>query len=266
MATYLRGRRFAVRVGNDLPSERAIDAGVTQGSKIGSILFNIYVNDIPSPRNCQTRLCLFADDTAVMSTGESIKVIDDLNYDLEQLGKWLIMWKIKVNADKCQAVYFTRRRKLPDQPKLYRRSIKWSKETKYLGVTLDSRLTYDKHITNIHKKTRSAKARLYPLLARNSKLSLKNKLLLYKTILLPIMAYASPVWGAAAKSHIQKLESTQNIVARQITNAHWFIRNRYILKDLRLTPVISHIKNLATKFFHNVDNHINEAVKEIPHL
>ncbi|GBM30555.1 hypothetical protein AVEN_265008-1 [Araneus ventricosus] len=85
--------------------------------------------------------------------------------------------------------------KVPDPPKLYRRAINWSKDTKYLGVTLDSRLTYDKHITNINKKTRTAKARLYPLLGRKSKLSLKNKLLLYKTILRPIMTYASPVWG-----------------------------------------------------------------------
>ncbi|GBM30554.1 hypothetical protein AVEN_265007-1 [Araneus ventricosus] len=46
-----------------------------------------------------------------MSTGESNKAIEDLNCYLEQLGKWLIMWKIKDNADKCQAVYFTRRRK-----------------------------------------------------------------------------------------------------------------------------------------------------------
>ncbi|GBL84891.1 putative RNA-directed DNA polymerase from transposon X-element [Araneus ventricosus] len=174
------------------------------------------------------------------------------------------MWKIKVNADKCQAVYFTKRRKVPDPPKLYRRAISWSKDTKYLGVTLDSRLTYDKHITNVFKQTRSTKARLYPLLGRNSKLSLQNKLLLYKTILRPKMTYASPVWGAAAHSHIQKLEATQNIIERQIINAPWFIRNRYILKDLRLRPVISHIKNLANKFFHSVDNHTNQAIKDIP--
>ncbi|GBM64282.1 putative RNA-directed DNA polymerase from transposon X-element [Araneus ventricosus] len=196
-----------------------------------------------------------------MRTGESNKVIEDLNNYLDQLGKWLIMWKIKVNSDKCEAVYFTRCRKVPEPPKLYRRAINWSIETKYLGVTLDSRLTYDKHIININKKTRRAKAKLYPLLGRKSKLSLQTKL---KTILRPKMTYASPVWRAAANTHIQKLESTQNIVARQSTNTHWYIRNRYILKDLRLSPVISHVKNLAIKFFHNVDNHTNEAVKEIP--
>ncbi|GBM16888.1 putative RNA-directed DNA polymerase from transposon X-element, partial [Araneus ventricosus] len=66
--TYLQGRLFTVRVGSNLSSERVIRAGVVQGSKVGPILYNIFVNDIPSPRNCQTQLCLFADDTAVMST------------------------------------------------------------------------------------------------------------------------------------------------------------------------------------------------------
>ncbi|GBN41845.1 RNA-directed DNA polymerase from mobile element jockey [Araneus ventricosus] len=177
-----------------------------------------------------------------MSTGEPNKVVEELNNYLDQLGKWLIMWKIKVNADKCQAVYFTRRRKVPDPPKLYRRAFNWSKETKYLGVTLASRLTYDKHITNINKRTRTAKAKLYLLLGRNSKLSLKNMLLLYKTILRPIMTYASPVWGAAAKTHIQKLESTQNIVARQITNAHRYIRNR---ENCRTVNGISQVSSPA---------------------
>ncbi|GBN32149.1 putative RNA-directed DNA polymerase from transposon X-element [Araneus ventricosus] len=153
-----------------------------------------------------------------MSTGESNDVMAELNNYLEQLGKWLISWKIKVNADKSQAVYFTRRRKVPDPPKLYRKAMKWSKDTKFLGVMLDSRLTYEKHINNINRKVRVAK--IYPLIGRNSKLSLRNKLLLYKTIFRPIMNYASPVWGDAAKTHTQKLESAQNIIARQITDAH----------------------------------------------
>ncbi|GBM99653.1 putative RNA-directed DNA polymerase from transposon X-element [Araneus ventricosus] len=206
MATYLPGRRFAVRIGSNRSSEHAIVAGVVQGSKIGPVLFNIYVNDIPSPRNCQTRLCLFSDDTAVMSTGESNDVMTELKNYLEQLCKWLIMWKVKVNAVKCQAVNFTRRRKVPDPPKLYRRAINyWSKETKYLGVTLDSRLTYEKHASNINKKFRGAKVKMYPIIGRKSKHSLRNKLLLYKTILRPIMSYASPVCGSASKMHIQNL-------------------------------------------------------------
>ncbi|GBN59776.1 RNA-directed DNA polymerase from mobile element jockey [Araneus ventricosus] len=79
MTTNLRGRRFALRVGNNFSSERAVAAGVVQGSKIGPKTFNIFINGIPNPRNCQTRLCLFADDTAIMSTGASNNVTEDLN-------------------------------------------------------------------------------------------------------------------------------------------------------------------------------------------
>ncbi|GBL76265.1 hypothetical protein AVEN_234520-1 [Araneus ventricosus] len=75
--------------------ERAIDAGVVQRFNVEPYLFNIYVNDIPSPRNCQTKICLVADDPAIMSTGASDHVMTHLNDYLGQLGRWLIKWKIK---------------------------------------------------------------------------------------------------------------------------------------------------------------------------
>ncbi|GBN30121.1 putative RNA-directed DNA polymerase from transposon X-element [Araneus ventricosus] len=206
-STYLRGRRFAVRVESNLSCERAIAAGVVQGSKVGPKMFNIYINDIPSPRNFQTRLCLFADDTAIMSAGASNNITKALNSYLDLLGKWMISWKIKIKSDKCQAVYFSRRRNTPEYPKLYRRAIPWSDSTKYLGVILDKRLTYKNHIENNRQKVNAIKAILYPLIGRKSNLSLSNKLLLYKSLVRPVMSYASPLWGAAAKSHIKKLES-----------------------------------------------------------
>ncbi|GBM40019.1 hypothetical protein AVEN_217614-1 [Araneus ventricosus] len=96
-------------------------------------MFNIFVSGRPSNRNCQTRLCVFADDTAIMSTGAANKIMEDLNSYLDQLGKWIISWKIKINTEKCQAVYFSRRTTTPGQSEIYRRAITWSNDTKYLG-------------------------------------------------------------------------------------------------------------------------------------
>ncbi|GBL73130.1 hypothetical protein AVEN_159217-1 [Araneus ventricosus] len=62
------------------------------------------------------------------------------------------MWKVKVNTDNCKSDYSTRLRNIPDPPKLYRRAISWSQDTKYLGVTLDSGLSHGKHVNNINKK------------------------------------------------------------------------------------------------------------------
>ncbi|GBO29467.1 putative RNA-directed DNA polymerase from transposon X-element [Araneus ventricosus] len=167
--TYLQGRLFTVRVLSNLSSERVIRAGVVQGSKVGPILFNIFVNDVPSHRNCQTQLCLFADDTAVMSTVTPQTIMDDLNTYLTQLGKWLIQRKIKVNTDKYQTVCFTRRRSNPNPPMLYRPLIHWSNSTKYLGVTLDKKLTYKEHIDNIRNTYNGIKSHLYPLIGRKAR-------------------------------------------------------------------------------------------------
>ncbi|GBM46320.1 hypothetical protein AVEN_195272-1 [Araneus ventricosus] len=160
-----------------------------------------------------------------MSTSASNNITNDLNSYLDLLGKWMISWKVKINTDKCQAVYFSRRRNIAYHPKLYRRAIPWRDSTKYLGVIPHKRLTFKQHITNNRQKVNAVKSILYPLIGRKFKLSLSNKLLLYKSLVRPVMSYASPVWGAAAKSNIKNLESAQNIIARQITNSPWFIRN-----------------------------------------
>ncbi|GBM98322.1 hypothetical protein AVEN_113420-1 [Araneus ventricosus] len=76
--------------------------------------------------------------------------------------------------------------------------------------------------------------------------------------------YASPVWEAAAKSHMKKLESAQSIIARQITNSPWFIRNRYIDKDLKLKTIEEHFKKLSLNFLNKLENNNNPAIKEIP--
>ncbi|GBO34686.1 RNA-directed DNA polymerase from mobile element jockey [Araneus ventricosus] len=200
-----------------------------------------------------------------MSTGISQpEISDNLNNYLAELGKWLIRWKIKVNVDKSQAVYFTRKRTTPPPPKLYRKPIPCSNETVYLGVTIDKTLTYKNHITKVRDKFKAAKQKLYPLLGKHSKLSLENKLLTYKSLLRPLITYASPVWGAAAKTHLNKLEGLQNTTVRQITNSPWYLRNQNILKDLNLQTIAQHNLKLAKKFFRKIDSSTNGAIIAIP--
>ncbi|GBN36961.1 RNA-directed DNA polymerase from mobile element jockey [Araneus ventricosus] len=261
MNSYLHGRGFTVRVGNSFSSGRIIEAGVVQGSRLGPQCFSIFVNDIT--RNQETHICMYDDDTAIMSTGISQHSISgNLNTYLAEVGKWLIKWKIMVNVDKSQAVYFTRKRNPPPST-LYRKPIQWSNETVYLGVTIDKTLTYNSHITKVRNKFNAAKLKLHPLLGKHSKLSLDNKLLTYKSLLRPIITYANPVWGAAAETYLKKLESLQKI-ARQVTNSPWYFRNNNILKDLNLQIIAGHNLKLAKNFFRKVDNSTNKALSTIP--
>ncbi|GFW79405.1 transposable element Tc3 transposase [Trichonephila clavipes] len=73
------------------------------------------------------------------------------------------------------------------------------------------------------------------LTGRRSPLSLENKVILYKQILRPVITYGSPVWGAAAATHMKKIQVIQNKILRVMTNApcdeahFWF--NGYVNKQ-----------------------------------
>ncbi|GFT46203.1 uncharacterized protein TNCV_1851041 [Trichonephila clavipes] len=83
-------------------------------------------------------------------------------------------------------------------------------------TTLTPPLTSPIEVRGIIKRLQNRKAA-----GRNSPLSLENKVILYKQVLRPIITYASPVWGAAAATHMKKIQVIQNKILRLITNAPW---------------------------------------------
>ncbi|GFT45295.1 RNA-directed DNA polymerase from mobile element jockey [Trichonephila clavipes] len=99
------------------------------------------------------------------------------------------------------------------------------------------------------------------LVGRNSPLSLENKVVLYKQVLRPIITYASPVWGAAAATHMKKIQVIQNKILRLITNAPWYVRNDVIHYDLHMEPISSYITKLARNVFRSIENHDNPIIR-----
>ena len=63
------------------------------------------------------------------------------------------------------------------------------------------------------------------LTSRKSKLSIENKLKIYITVIKPIWTYGIPLWGTAAMSYINKIETLQAKILRTIVNAPWYNRN-----------------------------------------
>ncbi|GFV31706.1 RNA-directed DNA polymerase from mobile element jockey [Trichonephila clavipes] len=90
------------------------------------------------------------------------------------------------------------------------------------------------------------------LISPKSKLALRQKVLLYKAILRPIMLYDSPIWAAAAVTHLKRLHTFQNIQLRRAANAPWFVRNEVLHKDLNVPPLLDFIKETIRKFLRPV--------------
>lgn len=80
--------------------------GVPQGSALGPILFNIYINDIP--QLASTNIAIFADDAAIFAFNRNYKyAIIAINKHMNLIVSWLKNWRIKLNTDKGEAALFT---------------------------------------------------------------------------------------------------------------------------------------------------------------
>lgn len=122
---------------------------------------------------------------------------------------------------------------------------------------LDRGLTWGTHIHNKRKQLGHKFREYHWLLGRQSKLTLNNKLLIYKVALKPIWTYGVQLWGTAAKSHLEIVERFQSKVLRTITSAPWYIPNREIRSDLEVNSVKHEISEYSGRYLKRLDTHPN---------
>lgn len=261
--SYLTNRSFTVRVGKDFSKPKDILAGTPQGSVLGPILFNIYVNDIPQKPG--TMLSLFADDTAILARSPNIKYIyAALQKHIDTLEIWLNQWKVKINVSKSAAVFFSKKIIKPPKLSMYGEQLNWDTKTRYLGVILDARLTWKPHFEFITAKFRLKKILLKQLLGRYSPLNVRNKLLVYKTILRPTITYAAPVWGGACRTTIDRFEVLQSTTLRhQVLAANRYASNTDIAKALNIPSLRHFMGKLAITFYNSLESNENEELKNL---
>jgi hypothetical protein len=92
-------------------------------------------------------------------------------------------------------------------------------EVKYLGMYLDRRVTWAKHIKTKRKQLNLKAKQMNWKLGRSSTLSTESKLLLYKAVLQPMWTYGIRVWGTASNSNTEILQRFQSKSLRSILNA-----------------------------------------------
>lgn len=213
--SYLSNRKQLV-INSDIESTLLdIKDGVPQGSVLGPIFFLLYINDlIFSQCTCNTRkscssncldvasFILFADDTNLFVKGNSIReAIEKSDLILSRLKKYLQANFLHINVSKSKFIHFQSPRKttspLFDGPKYDSIPLQCTESIKFLGVTIDHKLSWKKHITYVCNKTRSSIAQLYNMrnvIPKNLKVSV------YNAIVNSQFSYAISVWGGYATS------------------------------------------------------------------
>jgi hypothetical protein len=254
--SYLSNRLFQIKYQEYLTDLHDISSGVPQGSVLGPILYVLYTTDLPQIPGIT--VATFADDTALLSSNlDPLLASTNLQTALDEISQWLKDWKIKVNETKSLHVTFTMNTATCPPVTLNNVVLPQAEEVKYLGMHLDRRLTWRSHIWNkrLHLNLRTNK--LAWLIGKHSKLSVQNKLLLYKVVLKPLWTYGIQLWGTASNSNIEIIQRYQSKTLRRILNAPWYVTNEVIHADCKIPYVREEISKLSQNYQCKIENHPN---------
>ena len=137
-------------------------SGVPPGSVLGPLLLILYTSELFSI--LENKLIGYADDSTLMavvpSPGVRVTIAESLIRDLSRVSEWRDLWEMKFNASKTKTMIVSRSRTMHSQsPTLIIGGtvLKESDDLVILGVTFDSKLTFEKHLSSV---TRAASQRL----------------------------------------------------------------------------------------------------------
>ena len=234
LGNYLANRQQQVKIGDSLSSWSDIQKGVPQGSILGPLLFNVFINDIFYFVD-QSSFYNYADDNTLSF---AIPDFDKLISVLQAESDWFHFNCMKANPDKFQAIAIGKRtfEKSPVFELKGSIFIECEDVVKLLGIDIDYQLKFDKHVNNLCRK---ASQQLAVLKRIGKHLCHLSKLTIFHTFILSHFNFCPLAWHFCNSGNTKKLEKVQERALR-------FIYSDYI-SDYNTLLEKAHVSSLHVK-------------------
>ena len=217
--SYLTNRHQKTKFDKYISSSAEIKSGVPQGSIIGPLLFLIFTNDLPSAFTDKCHIMSYADDTQLIIQAENLpNLIRKIEEVINIAQNWYSSNSMKNNTGKSEVLIVNARKnlkhiniKVKDGNKIIKINPKPFIEV--LGVIIDDKLNWNKQILSVKKKAFNSIRSIHRI---NPMLPIKLRVLLYTTLVTPILDYADVIWGHCGEVHMNNLQKAQNFAIKSI--------------------------------------------------
>lgn len=270
--SMLHGKKFLTCDGHLCSSKSfLVTNGLQQGTVNSPMLFNLYTCDLLAlfglNSDANKKAIAFADDLLIYAYDRKVSTVQGLVQDLfNKIKGYFHSWKLKINTSKCESILFKPKLKLAcvDVRRNWRkfkikeagpngREIPHKAAVKYLGITIDENVNFNKHVTTQLQKAKKA-FKVCSRLFYNKNLCTRVKTLCYLLLIRPVLTYGAPIWFNINATRMEKLRIFERFCLRACLNMYRSPRSNFT-RHFRNSEVY----NAAQ--VHRIDMHILKLIR-----